>query len=83
MSDRKLRDAFAYPFKVLRDIFANPPFVPEPEFTHFDLNALRGENTAHSRHSQLAQTTRDRIRIPVLLLALALIVLALIIFEEI
>ena len=33
MSDR--RDLFAYPFKVLRDIFTNPPFMPEPEFTRF------------------------------------------------
>ena len=81
MSGRKLRDAFAYPFKVLRDIFTNPPFVPEPEFTRFDLNALRDENTENSSHSRLARATRDRIRIPVLLLALALILLALIIFE--
>jgi hypothetical protein len=81
MSGQKLRDAFAYPFKVLHDIFANPPFVPEPEFTRFDLNALRDENAEHSSHSRLARTTRYRIRIPVLLLALALILLALIIFE--
>jgi len=40
MSGQKLRDAFAYPFKVLRDIFANTPFVPEPEFRRFELNAL-------------------------------------------
>jgi hypothetical protein len=81
MSGQKLRDAFVYPFKVLRDIFANPPFVPEPEFRRFDLNALKDENTEHSIHSKLARGTRDRIRIPVLLLALILIVLALIIFE--
>jgi hypothetical protein len=77
----KLRDAFAYPLKVLRDIFINPPFVPEPEFTRFDLYALRGENTASSSHSQLTRAAKDRITIPVLLLALVLIVLALIILE--
>jgi hypothetical protein len=79
MSDRKLTDAFAYPFKVLRDIFTNPPSVPEPEFTHLDLNALRDEKTAHAT-SKLARATRNRIGIPVLVLALVLIVLALIIF---
>jgi hypothetical protein len=79
MSDRKIRDAFAYPFKVLRDIFTNPPFVPEPEFTRFDLNALQGENAGRPSHSQLARATRKRARIPVLFLALVLIVLALII----
>jgi hypothetical protein len=77
MSDR--RDLFAYPFKVLRDIFTNPPFMPEPEFTRFDLNALRGKKTASSNHSKLARANRKRIGIPVLLLALVLIVLALIV----
>jgi hypothetical protein len=79
MSDGKIRDAFAYPFKVLRDIFINPPFVPEPEFTRFNLNALQGEDTPRPSHSQSARATTKRIRIPVLLLALFLILLALII----
>jgi hypothetical protein len=79
MSDRRLRDAFAYPFKVLRDVFTNPPSVPEPEFTRFDLNALRDKKTAHASPSKLACATRDRVGIPVLLLVLVLIVLTLII----
>jgi hypothetical protein len=83
ISERGVRHVFAYPFKVLRDMFTDPPFVPEPEFTSFDLSALRGEDSeGHvSRQSKLGQARRERIRIPILLLALVLVVLALIIFD--
>jgi hypothetical protein len=37
-----------FPWKVLRDLF-RPPFVPDPEFTAFDLKALRGEDPEGSR----------------------------------
>jgi len=37
-----------FPLKVLRDLF-RPPFVPDPEFTPFDLTALRGEDPEGSR----------------------------------
>jgi hypothetical protein len=39
-----------FPLKVLRDLF-RPPFVPDPEFTPFDLKALRGEDPEGSRAS--------------------------------
>lgn len=83
MSDRSVRRVFAYPFKVLRDMFTDPPFVPEPEFTSLDLNALRGEDSESrvSRQSKLAQARRERIGIPILLLALVLVVIALIILN--
>ena len=36
-----MQGPFAWPFKVLRDLFYNPPFVADPEFTPFDIDALR------------------------------------------
>jgi hypothetical protein len=82
-SDWRVRAAFAYPFKVLRDIFTDPPFAPEPEFTRFDLNALRDEDSTASStvfsRGNLARATRRKIRIPILLLGLILVVIALII----
>ena len=80
-SGGSVRDVFAYPFKVLRDIFTDPPFAPEPEFTRFDLNALRdsGASSTVLSRKNLARATRRKIRIPILLLALILVVIALII----
>jgi hypothetical protein len=37
-----------FPLKVLRDLF-RPSFVPDPEFTPFDLKALRREDPESSR----------------------------------
>jgi len=82
-SDWSVRDVFAYPFKVLREVFTDPPFVPEPEFTRFDLNALRAEDSTASStvssRGNSARATRRKIRIPILLLVLILVVIALII----
>jgi hypothetical protein len=30
----RVRDAFAYPFKVLRDVFTDLPSVPDPHLFH-------------------------------------------------
>jgi hypothetical protein len=38
-----MRGPFAWPFKVLRDLFSNPPFVADPEFARIDMDALRGK----------------------------------------
>ena len=38
----------AWPFKVLQDLFRNPPFVSEPNFSPFDLDALRSKGTPRS-----------------------------------
>ncbi|MBV8276725.1 MAG: hypothetical protein JO170_15905 [Verrucomicrobia bacterium] len=79
----KVRDAFAWPFKVLGDVFTHHPLVPDPEFTGFDLKALRGEDTGVSNdvsnRQKSTRASRKRVRIPILLLALVLIVVALII----
>jgi len=48
----RVRDAFAYPFKVLRDVFTDLPSVPDPEFTRFDLNALWVEDSEAGRASE-------------------------------
>jgi len=37
-----------FPLKVLRDLF-RPPFVPDPEFTPFNLKVLRPEDPEGSR----------------------------------
>jgi hypothetical protein len=37
-----------FPLKALHDFF-RPPFVAEPEFTSFDLKALRAEDPQDSR----------------------------------
>jgi len=76
-----VRDAFAYPFKVLRDVFTDPPFVPDPEFTRFHLNALDDEDSKGCGASQprMVRAKRVKIRIPAWLLVLVGIVIALII----
>jgi hypothetical protein len=43
-----MQGPFAWPFKVLRDLFRNPPFVAEPEFTPFDIASLRCKLTRSS-----------------------------------
>ena len=77
----KVWDAFAWPFKVLGDVFTDHPIVPDPEFTGFDLKALRGEDPSVSSHVSNRQKStragRKRVRIPILLIALVLILVAL------
>ena len=84
MSDPGLRDAFEWPFTVLHDVLTNPPFVPDSEFTPFDLNALRGqdaEGSSRSSHrSEWAGRSREKLIIPVWFVVLALTVIALIVF---
>ena len=84
MSDSSLRDAFEWPFKVLHDVFTNPPFVPDPEFAPFDLSALRGQDAEGSRDSlprcERGRRSREKLIIPVWFLVLALTVIALIAF---
>jgi hypothetical protein len=79
----KVRDAFAWPFKVLGDAFTEQPSVPDPEFTGVDLKALRDEESRDSSHVSNRQkstpASRNRVRIPILLIALVLIVVPLII----
>jgi hypothetical protein len=77
----RARDAFAYPFKVLRDVFTDPPFVPEPEFKRFDLTALQDEDSEGGIVSKpkRGRARMEKIRISVLLLVLVAIVIALIV----
>jgi hypothetical protein len=83
-SGQSARDPFAYPFKVLRDMFTDTRFVPDQEFARFDLTALRGKDSAgpvdSTRRPKPARANRERVRIPVLLLALIFIAIALVIF---
>ena len=76
----KVRDAFAYPFKVLRDVFTNPPSMPDPEFKRFDLHALqdKGSEGSSAAKSRRIRARTEKIRIPVWLLVLVAIVIALI-----
>ena len=80
----KVQDAFAWPFKVLGDLFTDRPFVPDSEFKGLDLSALRDEDSRGLSHvsngQKSARASRKKVRIPILLLALVLIVVALIIF---
>jgi hypothetical protein len=68
----RVRDAFAWPFKVLRDRFTDPPIVPDPKFTRFDLGALQ------AKHDGGIPVKRGKIRVPLLLLLLVATVIALI-----
>jgi hypothetical protein len=47
-TDPRMQGPFAWPFKVLRDLFRNPPFVADPEFAPFDMDALRSKLTPPS-----------------------------------
>jgi hypothetical protein len=49
--DPRMQGPFAWPFKVLHDLFSNPPFVADPEFTSFDIDALRCKWTQKSSRS--------------------------------
>ncbi|MBV9490827.1 MAG: hypothetical protein JO069_14080 [Verrucomicrobia bacterium] len=77
----RVRDALAYPFKVLRDVFTDPPFVPDPEFTRIDLDALGGQDSGSGCASRprLVRPGREKISIPVWLLLLVAILIALMI----
>jgi hypothetical protein len=46
-----MQGPFSSPFKVLRDLFNSPPFVPDPEFAPFDMDALEGKWTRRVSHS--------------------------------
>jgi hypothetical protein len=50
-TDPRMQGPFISPFKVLRDLFDNPPFVADPEFTPFDLGALRCKLTRPSHNT--------------------------------
>jgi hypothetical protein len=77
----RVRDAFGYPFKVLREVFTDPPFVPDPEFTRLDLSALEDKYSEGCRASKPARirTRREKIKVPIWLLVLVAMVIALII----
>ena len=76
----RVREAFAYPFKVLRDVFTDPPSVSDPEFTRFDLNALHDKYSEGRSVSKprLIPARTEKISIPVWFLVLVAIVIALI-----
>jgi hypothetical protein len=80
----KVRDAFAWPFKTLRDAFTNPPSVPDPEFTRLDLDALQTKDPEGNQTPQPrpVQALRGKIRIPLLLLFLVAILIALILLGQ-
>jgi hypothetical protein len=46
-----MQGPFAWPFKVLRDLFINPPFVADPEFTPLDFDALRRNEARKASNS--------------------------------
>jgi hypothetical protein len=41
VSDPRMQGPLAWPFKVLRDVFRNPPFVADPEFSPFQVDILK------------------------------------------
>jgi hypothetical protein len=51
ISDPRMQGPFAWPFKVLHDLFNSPPFVSDPEFTPFDMDALQGKWPRRISHS--------------------------------
>ena len=76
----RVRDALAYPFKVLRDVFTDPPFVPDPEFTRFDLNALQAQDEGGGASKPMpVRPRREKVNIPVWLLVLVAVLIALMI----
>ena len=63
-TDLRMQGPFAWPFKVLRDLFRSPPFVPDPEFTPFDVDALRSKWTRPSSGTRKsAFFVVDRVRL--------------------
>lgn len=69
---------FAWPFKVLHDLFRNPPFVADPEFTPFDIDALRSKLTrplAHTPKSRFLNVGRGRLPFLVWLIVLVVVTL--------
>jgi hypothetical protein len=51
VSDPRMQGPFAWPFKVLHDLFNRPPFVADPEFTPLDIDALQGKWPGRTSHS--------------------------------
>jgi hypothetical protein len=51
VTDPRMQGPFASPFKVLRDLFNNPPFVADPEFAALDMDALEGKWTRRGSYS--------------------------------
>jgi hypothetical protein len=49
-TDPRMQGPFAWPFKVLHDLFHKPPFVADPEFSSFDIDALRCKRTQKASH---------------------------------
>jgi hypothetical protein len=43
-TDPRNQGLFAWPFKVLHDLFCNPPFVADPEFTPFEIDAVQAKS---------------------------------------
>ena len=78
-----MQGPFAWPFKVLRDLFAEPPFVADPDFTPFDLDALRRKRARHEAPhpaaSPLNVLNLDRAKLVLLIWFLELIVLPLLV----
>jgi hypothetical protein len=63
-TDPRMQGPFAWPFKVLRDLFSCPPFVADPEFTPFDVGALRSNvNRPSSGTRKSAFFVVDRARL--------------------
>ena len=46
-----MQGPFAWPFKVLYDLFNRPPCVADPEFTPFDRDALQARWARRISHS--------------------------------
>ena len=78
MTGREVHELFAWPFKVLHDLFHNPPSVADPEFTPFDINALRSKLVRPSRNTRKSTFfSVDRARLPFLVWLIVMVVVTL------
>lgn len=52
-----MQGPFAWPFKVLHDLFSNKPFVADPEFTPIDIDAFACQYTRKAPPSGALNST--------------------------
>lgn len=77
-ADPGTQELFAWPFKVLHDLFHKPPFVADPEFTRFDFDALRSKLPRPLLHTpKLTFRQAGRGRLPLLLWLIVVVLMTL------
>ncbi len=75
--DERSSSPFAWPFKVIRDLFNSRPSVPEPDFEPLNLSALRGKGIRLPGYSRSALVRLNRTQLTFLVWIFELIVLPL------